>query len=94
MRDKTAGIFDKIYRFTLGICLFLSLILISCGTEQGDWTAVQREGRYIYGVWHSTTAKKAEQMLLKVAENPIPSIFLNKKALSFPLKEIKLKICS
>ena len=69
MKDKTAGIFDKIHRFTLSICLFLSLMLISCGTEQGDWTAVQREGRYIYGVWHGATAKKAEQMLLEVAEN-------------------------
>lgn len=69
MKDKIAGIFDKIYRFTLSICLFLSLVLISCGTEQGDWTAVQREGRYIYGVWHGATAKKAEQMLLELAEN-------------------------
>ena len=69
MKDKTAGIFDKIHRFTLGICLFLSLVLISCGTEQGDWTAVQREGRYIYGVWHGATAKKAEQTMLEVAEN-------------------------
>jgi len=69
MKDKTAGIFDKIHRFTLCICLFFSLMLISCGTEQGDWTAVQREGRYIYGVWHGATAKKAEQMLLEVGEN-------------------------
>ena len=69
MKDKIAGIFDKIHRFTLSICLFLSLVLISCGTEQGDWTAVQREGRYIYGVWHGATAKKAEQMLLELAEN-------------------------
>jgi hypothetical protein len=69
MKDKIAGIFHKIHRFTLGICLFLSLMLISCGTEHGDWTAVQREGRYIYGVWHGATAKKTEQMLLEVGAN-------------------------
>ena len=69
MKDKTVDVFDKFHPFTFGICLFLSLMLVSCGTEQGDWTAVQREGKYIYGVWHGTTAKKTEQMLLKVAEN-------------------------
>ena len=69
MKDKTARIFDKSHHFTLGICLFLGSMLISCGAEQGDWTAVQREGRYIYGVWHGATSKNAEQMLLEMAAN-------------------------
>ena len=61
--------FEKLHRFCFSICLFLSLMLTSCGEEQGDWTVVQREGKYIYGVWHSSTAKRAEQTMLAVAEN-------------------------
>ena len=69
MKCKTISIFDKFHPFAFDICLLFSLILISCGAEQGDWTAVQHEGRYIYGVWHGATAKKTEQMLLEVAES-------------------------
>ena len=44
-------------------------MLMSCGEEQGKWTVVQREGRYIYGVWHSATPKGAGIVMLHVAEN-------------------------
>ena len=44
-------------------------MLTSCSTEQGDWTAIQHEGRYIYGVWHGTTAKKTERLMLEVGKN-------------------------
>lgn len=44
-------------------------MLTSCGTEQGDWTAIQHEGRYIYGVWHGPTAKKTEMLMLEVVKN-------------------------
>ena len=44
-------------------------MLISCGRDQGNWTAAQNEGRYIYGVWHSSTAKRAEQAMREVAAN-------------------------
>lgn len=44
-------------------------MLTSCGTEQGDWTAIQHEGRYIYGVWHGPTAKKTERLMLEVGKN-------------------------
>ena len=51
-------------------CIFiLSLILLACQQEQGDWTSVQQKDDYIYGVWHSTTAQKAEETILEVAEN-------------------------
>ena len=69
MSPKIAYLFDRCYRFSLCTYLLCSLMLISCGGEQGDWTVVQREGRYIYGIWHSPTAKRAEQTLLEVAEN-------------------------
>ena len=69
MKRKSTYIFDRFYRFSLYTYLLCSLILISCGGEQGDWTLLQREGRYIYGVWHSSTAKRAKQTLLEVAEN-------------------------
>ncbi|MDE0683999.1 MAG: hypothetical protein OXI63_13865 [Candidatus Poribacteria bacterium] len=69
MKRKITYIFDRSYRFSLCTYLLCSLMLISCGGDQGDWTVVQREGRYIYGVWHSSTAKKAEQTMLEIAEN-------------------------
>jgi hypothetical protein len=61
--------------------LFLSLMLISCSGERGDWTAVQQEGEYIYGVWHSATVKKAEKSLLQVVENI-------KSASTLPIKDV------
>ena len=69
MKCKSAHIFDRFHRFSFCTFLLCSLTLISCDRDQGDWTVVQREGRYIYGVWHSTTAKRAEQTMLEVAEN-------------------------
>ena len=68
MKHKSAYIFDGFYRFSLWTYLLCSLMLISCSGDQGDWTVVQHKGRYIYGVWHSTTAKRAEQTMLEVAE--------------------------
>ena len=44
-------------------------MFIACSRERGNWTAVQQKGSYIYGVWHSATAKRAQQTLLEVAEN-------------------------
>lgn len=69
MKSKMGRIFHKLYCCLFGMPLFLSLVLISCSGEQGDWTAVQQEGEYIYGVWHSATMKKAEHTLLKVVKN-------------------------
>ena len=69
MKRKAGRILHKLYYCLFGMPLFLSLMLISCSGEQGDWTAVQQEGEYIYGVWHSATVKKAEQTMLKVVEN-------------------------
>ena len=43
--------------------------MISCGEEQGNWTSVQQEAEYIYGVWHSTTTKQAQQTILEVGEH-------------------------
>lgn len=69
MKRKSAYILDRFYRFSLCTYLLCSLILISCSRERGNWTAVQHKDRYIYGVWHSTTAKRAERTMLEVAEN-------------------------
>ena len=44
-------------------------MLISCGEEPGNWTSVQQEAEYIYGVWHSSTMKQTQQTILKVGEN-------------------------
>ena len=81
MKGKSKRIFQRLRCFLFGMPLFLSLMLISCSGEQGDWTAVQQEGEYIYGVWHSTTVKKAEKSLLQVVENI-------KSASTLPIKDV------
>ena len=68
MKHITTAPFEKFHHFCFSICFFFSLMLTSCGTEQGDWTAVQHEGRYIYGVWHGSTAKKTELLMLEVTK--------------------------
>ena len=69
MKRKIAYVFNTCYYFPLYTYLLCSLMLISCGEDQGDWTMVQREGRYIYGVWHSSTTKGAGIIMLETAEN-------------------------
>ena len=66
---KSTRIAHRLRCFSLGMFLFFSLMLISCSEEQGNWTAVHQESEYIYGVWHSTTAKKTQQAILDVGEN-------------------------
>ena len=69
MKRRVACFFDRFHLFSLGTYFLCSLMLISCSGEQGNWTAAQQENRYIYGVWQSATAKKAEQLMLEMAEN-------------------------
>ena len=69
MKRKTARPIHKLHCFLLGMFLFVSLVLISCGEEQGNWTAIQQESEYIYGVWHSATVKRAKRVMQKVSEN-------------------------
>ncbi len=69
MKRKAIHIFYRLPHFSLGTLLFFSSMLISCGEEQGNWTSVQQEAEYIYGVWHSPTTKQAQQTILKVGEN-------------------------
>ena len=69
MKRKTGHLFQRLHRFSLCATFFCSLVLISCGEEQGNWTAVQQEGEYIYGVWHSPTLKRTEQIMQEVFGN-------------------------
>ena len=69
MKCKATPVFQRHCRFSLGIFLFFSWMVISCSDEQGNWTAVHQSNEYIYGVWHSTTAKKAQQSVLEVGVN-------------------------
>ncbi len=69
MKCKTTSIFLRRPCFSLGMFLLFSLMLLSCSEEQGNWTAVHQESEYIYGVWHSTTGKKTQQMILDVGKN-------------------------
>ena len=70
MKRKTTHPFQRLHRCSLGMFFFVSLVLMSCSSEEREnWTAVQQEGEYIYGVWHSATMKRAGQMIQKVSEN-------------------------
>ena len=69
MKRQTTHTFQKPHRFLLGVSFFFSLVLVSCGQEQGNWTAVQQNGEYVYGVWHGASVKSAEQVMQKVSEN-------------------------
>ena len=69
MRCNIARTFTTLHRLLLGACFLSCVVLISCSEEQGDWTAVQREEAYIYGVWHSTSVKRATQVMQEVTES-------------------------
>ena len=69
MKHKAPHIFGRAHRLSLCTILLCSVILISCSQEQGSWTATQREGQFIFGVWNGPTAKIAEQLMFDVAAN-------------------------
>ena len=39
-----------------------ALLLLSCQTEQGNYTVVRQSGQYVYGVWKARTAKAAKDL--------------------------------
>ena len=92
MKCKAGRIFHKLYCCLFGMPLFLSLMLISCSGEQGDWTAVQQEGKYIYGVWHSATMKKAERTMLKIVKNIENASMLSEEPLK--IEEVEQTVIS
>ena len=69
MKCQATRIFHTRCHFSIGMFLFFGWMLVSCSEEQGNWTAVHQVDEYIYGIWHSTTAKKAQQTVLEVGEN-------------------------
>ena len=42
--------------------VFGVLLFLSCQTEQGNYTAVNQNGQYVYGVWKARTAKAAKNL--------------------------------
>ena len=42
------------------------LLFTSCQTEQGNYTAVSQNGRYVYGVWKARTARAAKNLSLQI----------------------------
>ena len=69
MKCQVTRMFHTRCHFSLCMFLFCGWMLIACSEERGNWTAVHQTSEYIYGVWQSTTEKKAQQMLLEVGEN-------------------------
>ncbi len=39
-----------------------ALLLLSCQTEQGNYTVVSQNGQYVYGVWKARTVKAAKDL--------------------------------
>ncbi len=69
MKPDTAHLFQKLRSHALSLPLLLTLLLLSCAEEQGDWTAVHQEAEYLYGVWHSGTRKRTEETLHTLSAN-------------------------
>ena len=69
MKREIEHPFQRFHHSSLGMLLLCSVMLMSCGEDPGNWTAVQQEGAYIYGIWHSTSLKKTEQVMQEVYEN-------------------------
>ena len=44
-----------------------ALILLSCRAEQGNYTALNQNEHYLYGIWHAHTAKAAENLSRQIA---------------------------
>lgn len=51
----------EIWILPLCICM-----LLSCQQEQGNWTAVNQEDLYLYGVWKAPTRKRAKQAIADI----------------------------
>ena len=47
--------------------IICALIFLSCRSEQGNYTALNHNGHYLYGVWHANTAKAAENLSRQIA---------------------------
>ena len=69
MRCNTTQIFRRCHSVLFGVFLLPTLVLLSCGEEQGRWTAVQQEGAYIYGVWQGTPVKYVAQLMETISGN-------------------------
>ena len=82
MKHKTGHPFQRLYCFSFCMTFFCSLMLISCGEERGNWTGVQQEDTYIYGVWHSPTLKRTEQVMQEVFEKIKGASALSTEALT------------
>ena len=47
---------------------FYTLLFLSCRAEQGNYTAVNQNGQYVYGVWKARTAKAAKTLSRQIAQ--------------------------
>ncbi len=55
----------------IALAIFSVSILLSgsCGIEPGNWTIVNQNGNYIYGIWKSPTVKIASQAMKEIVQN-------------------------
>ena len=61
----------KLERWWLALWIFHAfypLFFLSCHTEQGNYTAVNQYGHYVYGVWNARTAKAAEKLSHQIVQ--------------------------
>lgn len=57
------------FRNVFCIYFLLILLLISCGSEQGNLTFIKHEDRYIFGVWNARTTRNAQEVIADISEN-------------------------
>ena len=61
-------IFHRWQQYLWIVCVFCMLLLLSCQTERGNYTAVSQGGQYVYGVWKARTAKAAKEFSHQIAQ--------------------------
>lgn len=53
----------------ISICPLLIVFLLSCQEERGNFTSVNQENAYIFGVWKAPTTKSANEALAAISAN-------------------------
>lgn len=57
------------YANVICICSLLTMFLLSCQEERGNFTSVHQEKAYIFGVWKSPTTKSVNEALAAISAN-------------------------
>lgn len=68
---------------------FIFIVLISCQQEQGNYTTIHNDGRYIYGVWKAPTKNIASDVINVISNNNRTNSAINPKNTQFGINKDK-----